>query len=56
MDAYYKEFENPLWETWSEQALSRGGHGGTDWMTLYCLIHALRTGAALDIDVYDAAT
>jgi predicted dehydrogenase len=56
MDAYYKEFENPLWKAWGEKALSRGGHGGADWMTLYRLIRALRTGSAPDIDVYDAAT
>jgi len=55
MDAYYKEFENPLWKAWGEKALSQGGHGG-DWMTLYRLIKALRTGTAPDIDVYDAAT
>jgi hypothetical protein len=56
MDAYYKEFENPLWKAWGEKALSQGGHGGADWMTLYRLIKALRTGIAPDIDVYDAAT
>ena len=56
MDAYYKEFENPLWKAWGAKALSQGGHGGADWMTLYRLIKALRTGAAPDIDVYDAAT
>jgi predicted dehydrogenase len=56
MDSYYKEFENPLWKAWGEKALSQGGHGGADWMELYRLIKALRTGAAPDIDVYDAAT
>jgi len=56
MDAYYAEFENPLWKAWGEKALSQGGHGGADWMTLYRLIHALRTGVPPDIDVYDAAT
>jgi predicted dehydrogenase len=56
MDEYYKQFENPLWKARGEKALSRGGHGGADWMTLYRLIQALRTGTAPDIDVYDAAT
>ena len=56
MDAYYKEFEHPLWKAWGGKALSQGGHGGADWMTLYRLIKALRTGTAPDIDVYDAAT
>jgi predicted dehydrogenase len=56
MDDYYKQFESPLWKAWGEKALTRGGHGGADWMTLYRLIKALRTGSAPDIDVYDAAT
>jgi predicted dehydrogenase len=56
MDAYYREFENPLWKAWGEKALSQGGHGGADWMELYRLIKALRTGVAPDLDVYDAAT
>ena len=55
IDAYYQEFENPLWKAWGEKALSRGGHGGGDWMTVYRLIKALRTGRPPDIDVYDAA-
>ncbi|HON91498.1 MAG: Gfo/Idh/MocA family oxidoreductase [Phycisphaerae bacterium] len=56
MDEYYKQYEHPLWKAWGEKALSHGGHGGADWLTLYRLIQALRTGAAPDMDVYDAAT
>lgn len=56
MDNYYKQYESPLWKAWGEKALTRGGHGDADWMTLYRLINALRTGSAPDIDVYDAAT
>ncbi|MBM4024080.1 MAG: Gfo/Idh/MocA family oxidoreductase [Planctomycetes bacterium] len=56
LDAYYREFEHPLWKAWGERALSRGGHGGADFMTLYRLIKCLRTGAVPDLDVYDAAT
>lgn len=56
MDAYYKEYEHPLWKAWGDKALAQGGHGGADFLTLYRLIQALRTGAAPDIDVYDAAT
>jgi len=55
MEEYYKQYEHPLWKSWGEKALSQGGHGGADWLTLYRLIQALRTGAAPDIDVYDAA-
>jgi len=56
IDEYYKQYEHPLWKTWGEKALGRGGHGGADWMTIYRLIRALQTGTAPDIDVYDAAT
>jgi predicted dehydrogenase len=56
MEAYYREFEHPLWKALGEKALKRGGHGGGDWMVMYRLIKALRTGAPPDMDVYDAAT
>ena len=55
MDEYYRQYEHPLWKAWGEKALSQGGHGGADWLTLHRLIHALRTGTAPDMDVYDAA-
>jgi len=56
MDEYYKQHEHPLWKAWSEKALSHGGHGGADWMTIHRLIRALQIGTAPDIDVYDAAS
>ncbi|MBU4202856.1 MAG: alpha-N-acetylgalactosaminidase, partial [Acidobacteria bacterium] len=31
------------------------GHGGMDYIEDYRLIHCLRTGQPLDMDVYDAA-
>ncbi len=56
MEAYYKEFEHPLWRTFGEKARGHGGHGGGDWMEMHRLIKALRTGMPPDMDVYDAAT
>jgi predicted dehydrogenase len=56
MEAYYKEFEHPLWKSLGEKAMKRGGHGGGDWMVVHRLIQALRTGTPPDMDVYDAAT
>ena len=55
MEAYYKEFEHPLWKELGEKAKSGGGHGGGDWLEIHRLIQALRTGAAPDMDFYDAA-
>ena len=56
MDAYYKEFEHPLWKGLGEKAARRGGHGGGDWLEMHRWIKALRTGPPPDMDVYDAAT
>ena len=56
MEAYYKEFEHPLWKALKEKALTRGGHGGSDWMLMHRFIQALRTGTPPDMDVYDAVT
>lgn len=54
MEAYREEFEHPLWRHLLEQ--SRGaGHGGMDYIEDYRLIHCLRGGMPLDLDVYDAA-
>src|SRR5690606_41491698 len=48
------EFEHPLWRALEER--SRGaGHGGMDYIEDYRLIHCLRTGEPLDMDVYDGA-
>lgn len=52
--AYRAEFEHPLWKAIAER--SKGaGHGGMDFIEDFRLIHCLRTGAATDWDVYDAA-
>ncbi len=55
MEAYYKEFEHPLWKALGKKALGRGGHGGGDWLEIHRLIRALHTGTPPDMDVYDAA-
>jgi len=54
LDEYRKEFEHPLWKAMQEKAVG-AGHGGMDFIEDYRLIHALRTGTAPDMDVYDAA-
>lgn len=55
MEAYYREFEHPLWTALGENATTHGGHGGGDWLMMHRLIRALQTGAPPDMDVYDAA-
>jgi hypothetical protein len=54
LDAYFEEFEHPLWKKLSEQA-SWAGHGGMDYIEDYRLIQSLRNGTPTDMDVYDAA-
>jgi predicted dehydrogenase len=54
IDAYFEEYDHPLWRRLEEE--SRGaGHGGMDFIEDYRLIDALRAGRPPDSDVYDAA-
>ena len=51
---YRTEYEHPVWRALEER--SRGaGHGGMDFIEDYRLIHCLRNGQPLDMDVYDGA-
>ena len=54
--ALLKRYEHPLWTELSARALSVGGHNGIDYIMDYRLVHCLRNGLPLDMDVYDAAT
>jgi len=53
-DKYRKQYDHSLWKTLGEKA-KNFGHGGMDYMVIYRLIQALRTGTLPDMDVYDAA-
>ena len=55
LSAYRDTFEHPLWKTMAEKA-EGAGHGGMDFIEDYRLIHCLRNGIELDMDVYDAAS
>jgi hypothetical protein len=52
---YLEKYDHPLWKSLAGKAQGHA-HGGADFMQLHRLIEALRTGAAPDMDVYDAAT
>ncbi|MGE0354130.1 MAG: hypothetical protein AB7Q69_12990, partial [Gemmatimonadales bacterium] len=54
LDAYYEEFEHPLWRSETVR-LATGGHGGMDYLEDERLIHCLRNGLPTDQNVYDAA-
>lgn len=51
---YYDEFEHPLWQALSSEG-EDVGHGSMDFIENYRLIHCLRAGIPLDMNVYDAA-
>ncbi len=55
MEALLVEYEHPITKEVGEMARKVGGHGGMDFTMDYRLIHCLRNGLPLDMDVYDAA-
>ena len=54
LSGYKEKYEHPLW---SEQGEAAAGarHGGMDFLEDYRLIHCLRAGLPMDMDVYDGA-
>ena len=55
VDAYYEEFDHPLWKS-EEIRNETTGHGGMDFLEDRRLIECLRAGQPTDMNVYDAAT
>ncbi len=53
-DAYYPEFEHPLWK-FEGARQATAGHGGMDFLEDWRLIKCLREGVPTDMTVYDAA-
>lgn len=54
METYLKQYEPALWREMGSE-VSGFGHGGMDYLEDLRLIHCLRQGLPLDMDVYDAA-
>ncbi len=54
MDNYWDAYEPELWRVHGSEAAGYG-HGGMDYLENLRLIHCLRQGKPLDMDVYDAA-
>lgn len=54
MDAWYGEFDHPLWR-WEAARNATTGHGGMDFLEDWRLIACLRQGLPTDMNVYDAA-
>lgn len=53
---YMDQYAHPLWTALEEQARQYGGHGGSDYVTIYEFLKAIRNRTPFPQDVYDAAT
>jgi Glycosyl hydrolase 109, C-terminal domain/Oxidoreductase family, NAD-binding Rossmann fold/TAT (twin-arginine translocation) pathway signal sequence len=53
---YTEKYAHPLWSGLKEEAAKNGGHGGSDYVTMYEFIKAVRNKTQTPQDVYDAAT
>lgn len=50
---YYEQYDHPLWRRHADQAAG-AGHGGMDWFVVNAFVEALKAGAPMPIDIYDA--
>ena len=53
LDKIYEQYEHPMYKRLVALAQKMGGHGGMDFMMLYRIVECLRTGEALDQNVYE---
>lgn len=51
--AYYDQYDHPLWRKHADRAAG-AGHGGMDWFVVHAFIEALKASAPMPIDIYDA--
>ena len=50
---YQDKFDHPLWKKYGAQA-EGAGHGGMDFFVVHAFVEALKAGAPMPIDIYDA--
>lgn len=48
-------YDHPLWKRYAAEA-EGAGHGGMDFFVIHAFIEALKAGAPMPIDIYDAVT
>ena len=53
LDKIYEQYEHPMYKRLGALAQKMGGHGVMDFMMLYRIVECLRTGEALDQNVYE---
>ncbi len=54
LEAWYQQYEHPLWRSERVRSATRG-HGGMDFLEDWRLVACLRAGLPTDMNVYDAA-
>jgi hypothetical protein len=52
---WLERYDHPLWKRYGAQA-EGAGHGGMDFFVIHAFIEALKAGAPMPIDIYDAVT
>jgi hypothetical protein len=52
---WLERYDHPLWKRYAPQA-EGAGHGGMDFFVIHAFIEALKAGAPMPIDIYDAVT
>ena len=50
---WFERYDHPLWRRLGARAAG-GGHGGMDFFVVHAFVEALKAGAPMPIDVYDA--
>jgi len=53
--AWLDRYDHPLWKAHAADA-EGAGHGGMDFFVIHAFIEALKAGAPMPIDIYDAVT
>lgn len=51
--AYYDQYDHPLWKKYAGDAAG-AGHGGMDWFVIHGFLEALKANEPMPIDIYDA--
>lgn len=51
--AWFDRYDHPLWQAHADRAAG-AGHGGMDFFVVHAFVEALKAGAAMPIDIYDA--
>jgi hypothetical protein len=52
---WLERYDHPLWKRYGAEA-EGAGHGGMDFFVIHAFIEALKSGAPMPIDIYDAVT